>query len=219
MSSAKFVATKLEVFNRGVAPDSFLEELVAWARLAPEAIFAQNESKTDIYGKVKAELGPWELDNRAIAAMASIPEEKVLPWHHRRAVMLEVMRVLAGFESSFDWAEGVDTSRLGDDTPSNSEAGAWQVSFDARAIHPSLAAMLNAKGITNGIMFQRAMKFDHPLAMDFVSSLMRWTTHHNGPLYKGSERDAIRRSLREAKHSIYPWLSRDSVAEFMRLLS
>lgn len=195
-----FSATKAKVFNRGVAPDSFLTELVEWGKIAFEYIFAVN-ANADIYGKIRAELGPWT---------------GIL---HRRAAMLEVMRVLAGFESSWDWTEGVDTSRLGNDTPENSEAGAWQVSYDARKISSELQVLLTKNGISNGIKFQQAMKFNHPLAMEFVARLMRHSTKANGPLYKDSERLAIRSSLRGPEHSIYPWLSRDAVKEFEELLA
>lgn len=194
-----FRETKRSVLNRGIAPDDFLRELVEWGRSAPDDIFEVNPLR-DIYAKVKPELGPYE---------------SLL---HRKAVMLEVMRVLAGFESSWDWKEGVDTSRLGDDTPENSEAGAWQVSYDARLLHPSLREVLERAGIQNGVEFQCAMKFNHTLAMEFAARLMRVNTRHNGPLYKGEERNAIRRSLRGEEHSVYPWLSRESVGEFEGLL-
>ena len=78
--------------------------------------------------------------------------------------------------------------------------------------------MLNAEGVSNGVIFQRAMKFNHPLAMEFVALLMRFNTKHNGPLYKGDERIAIRSSLRGEEHSIYPWLRRDAVEEFQGLI-
>ena len=189
-----FVAAKAKVLNRGSAPDAFLAEMVAWAKGAPETIFAQN-ALYDIYSKVKGELGPFE---RPL---------------HRRAIMLEVMRVLAGMESSWDWTEGVDTSKLGESTPENAEAGAWQVSYDARASAPELRSLLLANGVTGGVKFQQAMKFNHPLAMEFIARLMRYNTLHNGPLYKGDERNTIRLSLRGPENSIYPWLSRDSVKE------
>lgn len=195
-----FAATKAKVLNRGRAPDAFLQEMVDWAKTAPDDIFAPN-ALSDIYSKIKPELGPWK---------------SLL---HRKAAMLEVMRVLALFESSGDWTEGVDTSRLGGDTPENSEAGAWQVSYDARHLAPELKELLIRNGISSGVRFQQAMKFNHPLAMEFVARLMRYNTKHNGPLYKGKERDAIRRSLRGAEHSIYPWLSKAAVAEFENLLS
>lgn len=198
--SRMFTACKATVYNRGFAPDSFLNELIEWAKKAPDEIFAPN-SFIDIYSKVKPELGPW----------TGLP--------HRKAVMLEVMRVLAGFESSWKWKEGVDTSRLGGDTSENSEAGAWQVSYDARRLNPALAAFITTKGIRNGIEFQRAMKFEHPIAMEFAARLMRYNTKHNGPLYKGAERSGIRANLRGPEHSIYPWLKRAAVEEFQAFLS
>lgn len=201
-----FFATQVSVLNRGRPPAAFLREMVEWGRSAPDGIFAPrpnpNPAKPDpdIYAHVKTELGPWK------------------DLWHRRAVMLEVMRVLAGFESSWDHTEGVDTSRLGEDTPENSEAGAWQVSYDARRISDELWSLLTANNISNGVDFQRAMKFNHELSMEFTARLLRHTTKHHGPLYKGAERAMIRKSLRGAEQSVYPWLSRASVAEFQRLL-
>lgn len=195
-------ALQSKVLNRGTPPPSFIQEMVAWGRCAPDDIFARTPTvgTRDIYNKVFPDLGPYE------------------SLVHRKAVMLEVMRVLAGFESSWDWSEGVDTSRLGPDTPENAEAGAWQVSYDARRLDPSLASLLREKGISDGMTFQRKMKFDHPLAMEFVARLMRVNTKHNGPLYRGAERSAIRSSLRGEEHSIYPWLKREAVQEFIALL-
>ncbi len=207
ITAMKFLSAKARVLNRGTPPDAFLEELVIWGARADASIFAKNSQK-DIYSKIAGELGPWRGDL------------------HRRAAMLEVMRVLAGFESSWDWTDGVDTSRLGSDTPSNTEAGAWQVSYDSRNRAPELKALLASRGIFNDdhsikddVLFQQKTKFDHPFAMEYVARLMRYHTLHNGPLYKGDERLAIRRSLRGEEHSIYPWLSRSSVDEIERLLS
>jgi hypothetical protein len=194
------VASSLSVLNRGKAPKAFLTEMVEWAKAAPDEIFEVNTLK-DIYSKVKPELGPYT---------------SIL---HRKAVMLEVMRVLAGFESSWKWNEGVDVSRAGDDTLENSEAGAWQVSYDARNLDPVLKELIQSKGIKNGVEFQKRTKSDHSFAMEFVARLMRVSTLHNGPLYKDSERSAIRKNLRGPEHSIYPWLSKDSVTEFQGLLS
>lgn len=197
--------TKKGVFNRGLPPDDFLTALVTWGTSAPDDIFSPRPAPPgglpdpDIYAHVKPELGPWE------------------GLEHRRAVMLEVMRVLAGFESSWDFAEGVDTTRLGPNSPENSEAGAWQVSYDSRYLAPELATLLKTNKVTNGVEFQRVMKVDHRLAMEYVSRLMRNTWKHHGPLYKGEERLAIRRSLRDPKYSVYPWLSRSAVTEFQEL--
>lgn len=201
----KFLATKKGVFNRGVPPDSFLVEQVAWLKTAPDELFAPN-TNFDIYNKVKPELGPYE---------------SLL---HRKAVAAEVERVLAGFESSWDWKEGVDVSRLGSNTPENSEAGAWQVSYDARRLDPSLSKLLQDHGINDGISFQVSMKSNHFLAMEFETRLLRIDVKnpqrlHNGPLYKGAERSAIRSKLRGEEHSIYPWLSRAAVTEWQQLLT
>lgn len=201
-----FFTTKSSVFNRGTPSRDFLTQMVMWGRTAPDDIFLPRRNPNpakkdpDIYSHIVDELGPWE---------------SLL---HRRAAMLETMRVLAGFESSWNWSEGVDTSRMGDDTPENSEAGAWQVSYDARHISDELWSLLTSHDIINGVQFQREMKFNHPLAMEFVARLMRNTTKHHGPLYKGAERAAIRKSLRGEEQSIYPWLSRPAVAEFEQLL-
>lgn len=175
-------------------------EMVNWAKSAEDVIFTKNPH-ADIYSKVTSELGPFE---------------SLL---HRKAVMLEVLRVLAGFESSWDWKEGVDTSRLGTTTPENAEAGAWQISFDSRMLFKDQAAKLIwIYGISGGISFQQITKHNHQFALEWVSRLLRCNTKHNGPLYKGQERIAIRKSLRGEDHSIYPWLRRSCVQEFMQAL-
>jgi hypothetical protein len=180
-----FHATKQKVFNRGVPPDSFLNELVAWGRTAPDEIFAPNPN-ADIYSNVVGVLGPWQ-DLR-----------------HRRAVMLEVMRVLAGFESSWDWNEGVDTTNPTSTTPDTIEAGAWQVSANSMAFGQELKELvLNKVGSLDGDDFQQAMKQDHQLAMEYVACLLRRTVNHHGPV---------------KRHEIDSWLRRDAVAEFQALL-
>lgn len=192
-----------KVFNRGTPPQSFINELVAWAKTAPDEIFAPN-NHADIYDKVIDELGPWT------------------DLTHRKAVMLEVLRVLAGFESSWKWTEGVDTSKGVSNTNENAEAGAWQMSYDARRTSAPVAALLAANGIHDGVAFQRAMKTNHTLAMEAEARLLRDNTKHNGPLYKGEERKKTwpnRPNLWRAEESIFPWLSRDAVAEFQALLA
>lgn len=200
-----FNLTRAKVFNRGIPPTAFLQELVEWGKTAPAEIFERNPH-FDIYSKVKAELGPIDEPLR------------------RRAIMLEVLRVLAGFESEWDWKEGVDTSRLGDTTPENAEAGAWQVSYDSRRLDQSLQLCLQRAAVHDGVTFQRKIKFDHAFAMEYEARLLRIDVKdfhrlHNGPLYKGEERIAIRRSLRGPEQSIYPWLSQLAVNEFMQLLA
>jgi hypothetical protein len=167
---------KAKVANRGIPPDSFLDELLAWGKAAPESIFLTHPGY-DVYSSVRAELGPWE----------SIG--------HRRAAMLEVMRVLAGFESSWDWNEGRDTTNSTSVTPDTIEAGAWQVSANSRAF----GADLKAIAPKDGNEFQRVMKSNHALAMEYIARLLRHTVKHNGPV----KRKEINR-----------WLSRAAVREF-----
>jgi hypothetical protein len=180
-----FVATKQHVFNRGVAPNAFLNELVAWGKAADDEIFAPNDV-SDVYSSIFNTLGPWK------------------GAEHRRAVMLEVMRVLAGFESSWNWKEGRDLHNPTSVTAVTTEAGAWQVSANSMNFGADLKKLVKRKvGSLDGNEFQRAMKQDHELAMEYIARLLRHTTHHNGPV---------------AGHDIDPWLRRDAVEEFQSML-
>ena len=180
-----FNVTKHRVFTRGVPPDSFLSELVEWGKSAPDEIFAPRKddpSEVDVYTAIKPILGPW-----------------ISPIH-RRAAMLEVMRVLGGFESSWDWNCGRDTTNHSSVTPTTIESGLWQVSGNSRAFGNDLRALAPA----DGDRFQRAMKADHPLAMEYIARLLRHTIRHNGPVFR---------------HEIDRHLSRDAVAELIQLLT
>jgi hypothetical protein len=181
-----YKATKQEVYNRGVPPDRFLDELVAWGKIAPYEIFAPNSAR-DVYWSVFGTPGPWQGPS------------------HRRAVMLEVLRVLAGFESSWNWNEGGDTTNPTSVTPTTMEAGAWQVSANSMGFGPELKAIVLAKaGALDGSTFQRAMKHNHYLAIEYIARLLRRTVNHNGPV---------------KRHRIDPWLRKDAVAEFQGLLN
>lgn len=176
-----FHALKEKVFNRGIPPDSFLQELISWGKTAPDEIFAPNANH-DVYSNVVSVLGPWQG-----------PE-------HRRAAMLEVMRVLAGFESSWHWNEGRDPATAHPEDPRTWEAGAWQVSADSMDIAPELRALVIAKaGADDPEAFQSAMKTNRPLAMEYIARLLRHSVTHNGPV---------------KRHEIDPWLKRAAVEEF-----
>jgi len=180
-----FSATKQQVFNRGVAPTAFLNELVAWGKDADDEIFAPN-NVSDVYSSVFNTLGPWHGAK------------------HRRAVMLEVMRVLAGFESSWNWKEGRDTKNPTSVTAVTTEAGAWQVSANSMNFGADLKKLVKQKvGSLDGDEFQRAMKQDHELAMEYIARLLRHTTHHNGPVMR---------------HEIDHWLRQNAVQEFQSML-
>lgn len=180
-----YTAAKHRVSNRGVPPDAFLDELVAWGKRAPDDIFVPN-SIHDVYTNVSRALGPWQGPR------------------HRRAAMLEIMRVLAGFESSWNWNEGRDTTNPTSNTASTIEAGAWQVSANSMGFGTELRNLVQARaGAVDGTSFQRAMKRDHQLAMEYIARLLRRTVNHNGPV---------------KRHEIDAWLRRDAVDEFMQLL-
>jgi hypothetical protein len=173
------------VFNRGTAPRQFIDALIEWGKTAQEEIFAPNPYH-DVYGSVVGRLGPWRTGN------------------HRRAVMLEVMRVLAGFESSWAWNAGVDTSNPRSQTPLTAEAGAWQVSADSMNFGSELRDLVKSRaGSLDPLVFQRAMKEDHILAMEYIARLLRRTTQHNGPV---------------KRHEINDWLLPKAVIEFQNLL-
>lgn len=180
-----FHATKARVSNRGCPPDAFLKELVLWGRDAADEIFAPN-AVYDVYSSVKDRLGPWQSGS------------------HRRAAMLEVMRVLAGFESSWRWTEGRDVTNPTSNTPETTEAGAWQVSANSMVFGKDLQTLvLREVGSLSGTKFQVAMKANHLLAMEYIARLLRHTTRHNGPV---------------KRHEIDPWLSRAAVREFQDML-
>ena len=181
-----YKALKHRVLNRGIPPDSFLDELVAWGKTASDDIFVPNQAH-DVYTNVHSVLGPW----RDLV--------------HRRAVMLEVMRVLAGFESSWNWREGRDVTNATSVTPETIEAGAWQVSANSMGFGPELRSLvLTRAGATDGAPFQQAMKDNHLLAMEYIARLLRRTVNHNGPV---------------KRHEIDPWVRKDAVEEFIDLVA
>lgn len=180
-----FIACATEVLNRGRAPESFLNELIDWANSAADDIFVVNPHH-DIYSNVVAELGPWK------------------SLKHRKAAMLEVLRVLGGFESSWDWKEGVDTTNPDSNTPCTEEAGIFQCSGNSMQHDPSLKLLLRkTTGETDCETFKVATKANHRFALEYCARLLRFTTNHHGPV----------------KHKkINVWLSRAAVDEFEKFL-
>lgn len=198
-----FKATKQHVLNRGAPPDSFLEELIAWAKSAPDVIFAPNDVPVDVYTVVKSSL--------ATLTGTDPTGAKSYHWEsfgQRKAALLETMRVHAGFESSWDWNEGVDTTNQTSMSHlSGQETGIFQVSFDSEWIsHSAMKFFAQANGIDTPEKFIPAMKSNHVLALEYYARLSRISVAWAGPL------------LRHGDNSVYPWLRRDAVAEFQTLL-
>jgi hypothetical protein len=168
--------------DRGRPPVAFLNELVDWGVSAPDEIFSRND-RTDIYCVVKNELGPWADDLE------------------RRATMLEVLRVLAGFESSWNWNEGVDTTNPHSNTACTEEAGILQCSGNSMEFDSSLKELLRAaSGKTDCDTFRAVTKANHPFALEYCARLLRFTINHHGPVKFGH---------------IQPWLRSDAMAELL----
>jgi hypothetical protein len=162
-------------------PVSFLDELVDWALQAPDEIFAPNAAD-DVYSSVVAQLGPFVFTV------------------HRKAVMLEVLRVLAGHESTWNWNQGVDRDKKGTKTSHNEETGAFQCSADSMVWDQSLKDFVQTTlGATDDATFIAGSKSNHKFAIEYVARLLRITVAANGPI---------------VNHTIHHELKRTAVAEF-----
>ena len=182
----QFFACKQKVHNRGRPPDSFLNQIIDWGIGAPNEVFEKN-TKFDIYSSVVQQLGPWE------------------GTLHRRAVMLEVLRVLGGFESSWDWDAGVDTTNPTSNTICTEEAGIFQCSGNSMAFSPTLKALLVSTGADGSCSsFITTTKQNHLFATEYCARLIRFTTKHHGPI--------------KGRH-MHQWLQRGAVKEFQSFLA
>ena len=162
-------------------PASFLDELVDWALQAPDEIFLPNAT-FDIYSSVVTQLGPY-----------GSPV-------HRKAVMLEVLRVLSGRETMWDWNHGVDTSKTTPNTSHNEEAGAFQCSADSMDLDPGLKAFAQANlGATDDTTFRAGTKSNHKFAIEYAARLLRISVTHHGTI---------------KHHHIHPELKKAAVSEF-----
>lgn len=185
---------KSKVYNHEYVPDDFLDLLVSWAKNAQSDIF-EDDNESGIYWKYKSTLGPW---NGLL---------------HRKAVMMEVLRVLAGFESDWNWNEGKDPNNHKTD-PATFETGIFQVSANSMNLNGGeLKKYLNnTYGNTDTEFFIDIMKSDHALAIDYAARLIQMTIKANGPLLNDN-------SDRESNYRVSTWLRRDSVDEFISLIA
>jgi hypothetical protein len=116
------------VHNRGTAPALFLDTLVNTIRDLPDEVFS------DEY-RSKTELDVFEF--LGYDSTVLVPNLTM-----RKAFMCEVLRVLGGFESSWNWSEGRDTANDDSDTWPEFEAGVFQCSANSMNFDPSLKECL-----------------------------------------------------------------------------
>lgn len=181
--------------GRGTPPVAFLNELVAWLKTAPNDIFAPNDDPEDVFNRLASVLGPW---TSAV---------------HRKAAFAELLRCLAGFESSWKWGEGVDrTNATSMRLITGQETGILQVSYDSLGLdlagndtvddlHQCVLKYCGDLKVQN---FIDRMKSDHVFALEYGSRLLRNSFFWDGPV---------------KRHEIDGALRRDAVDEFQALLS
>jgi hypothetical protein len=168
-------------------PNSFLDQLIDAIDPLPDEIFAKDDRR-DIYSVMEGALGPWT------------------GLLHRKAVMCEVLRVQAAFESDWKWNEGVDVNNHHSMTHiEGQETGAFQVSADSMAFDQSLRDCVDrALGSHEPLVFISGMQANHVLAVEYCARLLRFNTTWCGTI--NDHRQVI-------EH-----VSRDAVAEFQTFL-
>lgn len=202
---SKYTACKEKVSNRGVPPDSFLDELIAFLRTAPDFISAPNSVAVDIFTVIKPRLAVHTLNDHS-----GTPIWQWKSLLHRKAALAEAMRVHAGLESSWKHGEGVDkTNPRSMANRVSEETGIFQVSFDSLNLGQGvLKPFAKERGIDTVEKFIPAMKADHPLALEYYARLVRVSIRWAGPLLRQTGPD-----------SVYPYLSRAAVTEFESFLA
>lgn len=194
----KFIATKQPVrHGRDNSPDipptDFLEEIVQWGREVPDDIFMLNNEPNDVFTSIHEVRGLWH------------GTPLTSSWFlHRKAVMLEVLRVLGAFESTWNWNEGKDMASHSENDTETMSAGLWQISYNSRNFGSDLKHLLEINGVRDGEKFQKLTKHDHNFAITYAARLFRHTTHHNGPLLR---------------HEVDRQFSNAAVKEFSELLA
>lgn len=174
------------VANRGKPTEEFITELMKWARGEDDSVFVKNPL-LDIYSITADRLGPFE--NLV----------------HRKAVMCEVLRVLAGFESSWRWDEGKDITNPAENSDETESAGVFQVSANSVNLHESLKEYASTFNVSRDAKaFRRLMMQDRQFAFGYTARLLRVNLRHNGPV---------------KRREIIPWLQRDAVVSFRKALN
>lgn len=118
--------------------------------------------------------------------------------------MLEVLRVLAGHESTWNWNGGVHARKKGKKTSHNEEAGAFQVSADSMDLDPGLRNFAQITlGSTDDQTFITRTKTNHKFAIEYAARLLRVTVSHHGTIMY---------------HHIHGQLQRAAASEFLNYI-
>ncbi|WP_027360132.1 hypothetical protein [Desulforegula conservatrix] len=188
MSNRTYIATRHPVSTQhSIPPTSFLDQLIDAIDPLPNDVFAENPI-FDIYAVMKGSLGPYT------------------SLKHRKAVMCEVLRVQAAFESDWNWNEGVDINNLRSLTHiEGEETGAFQVSFDSTALgHSAMMPFAISHQIETPQKFIHTMKSDHRLAVEYCARLLRISTAWCGTIKNPAQ--------------VISHVRRDAVEEFQTFL-
>lgn len=184
MSARTYIACHHSVSEQHDSPpNSFLDQIIDAINPLPDALFEQNDLH-DIYSVMLGSLGPYT------------------DLLHRKAVMCEVLRVQAAFESDWNWNEGVDIGNphsLADKR--GEETGAFQVSWDSMRFNGSLKECVRPSFDPSDVgAFIREMKLNHALAVEYCARLLRFNTRWCGTINNAS--------------MVIAHVRRDAVAEF-----
>lgn len=188
MSNRAYIATRHPVSTQHPSPPtSFLDQLIDSIDPLPDDVFAENPL-FDIYAVMKGSLGPYT------------------SLRHRKAVMCEVLRVQAAFESDWNWDEGVDVNNHNSLMHiEGEETGAFQVSFDSTALgHSAMLPFAISHKIETPEKFIRRMKNDHRLAVEYCARLLRINTSWCGTINNPAQ--------------VISHVRRDAVEEFQTFL-
>lgn len=181
MSSRNYLACRKPINqDHNIVPKLFLDELIDAINPLPNAVFERND-KHDIYSVMLGALGPYT------------------DLLHRKAVMCEVLRVMAAFESDWNWKAGVDVgNEYSKHHKEGEETGAFQVSWDSLVFDKSLKDCLDRlAGEHNVTTFITQMKSNHALAVEYCARLLRFNTTWCGTINHASmvmahvRRDAV----------------------------
>ena len=171
--------------RQGSPPPAFLDAIIDALLPLPDDVF-EADPYHDIYTVLAPVLGPWT---------------SLL---HRKAVMCEALRCIAAFESGWDWNCAADTT-AGQETPEETETGAFQFSANSMNLGPGLRQFIIEKlGSDHPAIFIPAMKQHHALACEYAARLLRFSTRWDGPVNRGWVSAAV---------------SRDAVNEFQTFLA